>query len=107
MPLTSGEVRYELRARPEVSPQLRQVIKGFKIKDRLRISHGELGEYRTKRCGGTQLGASIIHISPNTENGFFFVDNFGNLLNPNSLKIEGDWARNRVANQLPLDYSPN
>lgn len=107
IPLTQGEVRYELRARPDVSPQLRQVLKGFKIQSRLRISHGELGEYRTKRFGGTPFGATISHISPNTENGFFFIDNFGNLLDPNSLKIEGDWAKNRVANQLPLDYSLN
>lgn len=107
IPLTQGEVHNELRARPDVSPQLRQVLKGFKIQNRLRVSHGELGEYRTKRFGGTPFGATISHISPNTKNGFFFIDNFGNLLDPNSLKIEGDWAKNRVANQLPLDYSPN
>lgn len=35
-----------------------------------------------------------------------FIDQYGNLANPNAVISEGYWATLRVANQLPFDYTP-
>jgi hypothetical protein len=35
------------------------------------------------------------------------VDTFGNLLSPYAIEKFGDWANERVADSLPLDYQPN
>lgn len=35
------------------------------------------------------------------------IDTFGNLLSPYAIEKFGDWANERVADSLPLDYRPN
>jgi hypothetical protein len=35
------------------------------------------------------------------------IDTFVNLLSPYAIEKFGDWANERVADSLPLDYKPN
>lgn len=39
-------------------------------------------------------------------NDYFFVDSNGNLLNPKSLELSGDWSLYRVGSMLPFNYKP-
>jgi len=43
-------------------------------------------------------------ISANTINESFFIDKNGNVLNPGSVTVYGNWARSRVDNSLPDNY---
>lgn len=45
-------------------------------------------------------------ITPMQPGGFFAVTNEARLANPVSLKLDGVWAKDRLANLLPTDYSP-
>jgi hypothetical protein len=55
------------------------------------------------------LGLSERHettLVSTTEDGFIQVTGNGRLMNPLSLRLFGDWGADRVANLLPIDYSP-
>jgi hypothetical protein len=55
------------------------------------------------------LGLSERHettLVSTTEDGFIQVTGNGRLMNPLALRLFGDWGADRVANLLPIDYSP-
>lgn len=45
-------------------------------------------------------------IIPMVPGGFFAVTNEARLANPVSLRLDGVWSKDRLANLLPMDYSP-
>ncbi len=60
------------------------------------------------------LGVNYIKLNTKTLNNFLKlidafaeIDTFGNLLSPYAVEKIGDWANERVADSLPLDYKPN
>jgi len=50
----------------------------------------------------TNTEATIIYFNTQAA----FVDENGGIVNPNSLSFDGVWARNRISEQLPLNYEP-
>lgn len=69
-------------------------MKGFKLTLPVRVKYIAFT---------SDMSRSLIR--SNLENHTFYVDAMGNLLNPRALIISGDWADNRLANSLPMNYT--
>lgn len=106
VPLSQGQVRFELMGRPGISRELMSVVKGYQLLRSIRVEHGRLNKYETSKFGGASFNITTSVIAPNRENGVFFIDALGNLIDPTSLTLQGDWANDRMADTLPMDYSP-
>lgn len=106
VPMSEGQVRFELMGRAGVSRELMSVVKGYRLLRQIRVEHGRINKYETSKFGGGGFNITTSIVTPNRRNGSFFIDELGNLLNPTSLGLEGDWASHRMANTLPMDYLP-
>lgn len=106
VPMSEGQVRFELMGRAGVSRDLMRVVKGYRLLRQIRVEHGRINKYETSKFGGGGFNITTSIVTPNRRNGSFFIDELGNLLDPTSLTLEGDWASHRMANTLPMDYLP-
>jgi len=102
--LSENEAKFELLARKGVSRKLQRTLKGYKLIRQVDIIYGQKSGYNVKRLGQS-LDVKQSTLIPNSRQGIFFVDELGNLLEPTSIKLDGEWARYRMAHRLPLDYS--
>lgn len=101
--LSENEAKFELLERKGVSRKLQKTLKGYKLIREVEIIYGEKSGYNVKRLGQS-LNLKRSTLIPNSRRGIFFVDELGNLLEPTSIKIDGEWARYRMAHRLPMDY---
>lgn len=104
VPLSRGQVRFELNGRKGVSRELMDVVKGFRLLREIRVEHGNLDQEGPLGYSTANLNVTSSVISPSRDDGTFFIDPLGNLLDPTSLVIQGDWAADRMADTLPLDF---
>lgn len=104
-PLTLGETKYKLLSMPGTTPGMRDRFKGFELTQRLDVEYDRLVTYRFKDESHRISITKQSGVAPNYQSRTFFVDEKGSLLDPLSLKVFGSWARDRVANSLPSNYS--
>lgn len=103
--LPKGKTRYELMSMRGVSQNLINNAKGFELKGKIDVEFDGLVKYQ---LDGDTHSVSIEKrggIIPNTRDQYFFVDEYGSLVNPFSIQVYRSWADNRVANSLPTNYS--
>ena len=91
--ISEGEKQLALHAR-RIRSGSGDRFKGFALRRGLDVDHGRFDQRRS----------SII---PLHRDGLIFVDRFGNLLDPDSVEITGEWSNHRIADMLPLDYRIN
>lgn len=91
--ISDGEKQLALHAR-RIRDGSGDRFKGFALRRGLDVDYGRFNQRRS----------SII---PLYRDGLIFVDRFGNLLDPHSVEIAGEWANHRIADMLPLDYQPD
>lgn len=104
-PLSKGKTKSELMSFTHITHQQRQNAKGFELKAYTDIEYN--GSVKYDHNGETH-SLSIKKdsgISPGSKNRYFFVDEYGSLLNPISVSLYGNWAGNRMASSLPANYS--
>jgi len=94
--LSEGELRYELMIRG-VSIHNVPDVRGFKLNQAVRV------EYRDPKKG-TDYETRLME--PVDENGLFFIFPNGHLLNPLNVRVGGLWGVQRLADRLPINYSP-
>lgn len=104
--LSEAETKFEVMTRPNVSAALARTVKGYRLTGKTGVIYGQTKNVVGPRGGNVTFQSERSVIEPNTKSQTFFVDDKGNLLNPISLRISGYWARFRLANQLPSNYSP-
>ena len=102
--LSREDTEFALMNRRDVSSSLSKNIKGYRLLNMIEVIYGAKSDYQTKKYGGASFDVTRSVLEPNTPQGLFFVDNTGNLLDPTSLKIAGEWAGKRLGYRLPLDY---
>lgn len=102
--LSKDKTNSELMSFPYLTHHQRQTAKGFEVEGYTDIEfegsitydhNGETHSLSIKKNSG---------ISPGSKDNYFFIDEYGSLLNPISLSVYGDWAGNRMANSLPTNY---
>jgi len=103
-PLSNGETKYELLGQSNISQNRREALKGFKIKRKVNIKYDGQANFTFNRQNFSLSIYKQSSIDANTKNHTFFVDPFGNLLNPISLITYGNWADARVAKRVPSNY---
>lgn len=94
--LTEGELRYELLTRG-ISYQNVPDIRGFRLNQVVRI------EYRDPQSG-SDYKTRLMKVTD--EKGLIFIFPNGHLLHPKSVRVGGFWGSQRLADRLPLNYSP-
>lgn len=94
--LSEGELRYELLTRG-ISFQNVPDIRGFRLNQAVKV------EYRDPQSG-TDYETRLMQATD--EDGFLFIFPNGHLLNPKSVRVGGLWGSQRLADRLPLNYSP-
>ncbi|MGF1669499.1 MAG: carboxypeptidase-like regulatory domain-containing protein [Balneolaceae bacterium] len=94
--LEEGELRYELMIRG-ISYFSVPEIRGFRLNKPARV------EFRGK---SNRPDYETRLMEPVDENGIFFVFPNGHLLNPRNMRLGGLWGEQRLADRVPLDYSP-
>jgi len=95
-PLSEGELRYELMIRG-VSHFDVPAIKGFRLERPARIEYVSPDDPFSRQTS---------YIQPADEDGIFFVFPNGSLLNPKSMMLSGSWGQQRLADRVPVNYSP-
>lgn len=105
--LSSSQTRFELIGNRNVSQELLQTLKGYRLQSQVRIDYGRINKYQTSKFGGNPFNVKSSTLIPATRSGMFFIDPLGNLLNPQSLSLQGEWAKHRLAHRVPLNYIPN
>lgn len=103
--LNEKEMNQVLKRVKNLPESLKQSIKGYRIVREARIRY-EPSESSVYGGGGSDISESILTPAPGNSNQVFFVDPWGNLLDPNSLSLSGAWASDRVADMLPFHYNP-
>ena len=88
--ISEGEKQLALHAR-RIRDGSGDRFRGFALRRGMDVDHGRFDQRRS----------SII---PLHRDGLIFVDRFGNLLDPHSVEIAGEWSNHRIADMLPLDY---
>lgn len=104
-PLPKGKTRYELMSMPGISQDLINNAKGFELKGRIDVDFEGSVKYKIndeKRSLSIEKRGGLI---PNSKDNFFFIDEFGALLDPVSVQVYRSWADNRIANSLPTNYN--
>ncbi len=105
IPMSRGQVRYELMSRSGVSRDMAEVYKGYRLSREIRVEYGAarfvVGERRVSRV---PLNITTTSVIPVRNNAPFFTDALGNLLDPTALILNGNWDKDRMANMLPMDY---
>jgi hypothetical protein len=97
--------------RGKAPARLAKMLKGFKLAQKDWIIHYRLpaNKYNGARLNPSKnintLYAEASLLIPNTHNHIFFIDKNGVLLNPRSIIISGYWAKLRLADHLPLNYT--
>lgn len=103
--LPQGKTEYELLSKPGISQIRRNNLKGYELRRKIEVEYRTSTKYHfndnTESIFTTKYGG----VEANTKNKLFFINKHGILLNPVSLKTYGDWARERVANRLPSNYT--
>ncbi len=94
--LSDGELRYELMIRG-VSHFDVPAIKGFRLERPARVVYVSPDDPFNKQTSFMQ---------PADEDGIFFVFPNGSLLNPKSMILSGSWGQQRLADRVPVNYSP-
>jgi len=106
-PLSEGEKKFALLGKSGISSSLINELKGFKITRRTQVRFLQEMDIQSKGRGTIRVPIyQRSEIGPNTNGQLFFVFKNGTLLDPLSLKIFGDWAKNRIADSLPENYLP-
>lgn len=104
-PLPKGKTKHELMSKPRASYNFRQNAKGFELKGKVDVVFDGTAKYSFKETSRSLSIKKEGGITPNKENRYFFVDEYGSLLDPTSLGVFRSWANDRVANNLPTNYS--
>lgn len=102
--LSKGETNYELLDRGQASQARRSDIKGYKITRRVDVEYYGKAEFTYNRKEFSLPIYKEAAIKANTKKRLFFVNKYGNLINPISLITYGDWADARLANNVPINY---
>jgi hypothetical protein len=97
--LNQNITEYKLLGKPGVSKKYAQKLKGFKLKRKTEVVYAKPVERHNP------LDAHYSALIPATSKHTFFIDEKGNLLNALSLTISGYWAKKRLANTLPRNYT--
>lgn len=103
--LSEGKIEYELNHRPGLAQNLKNNLKGFELEQILEVEYSSFIDFQIDGKEESIRVEKETGIGPNTKSGYFFVTEKGALLNPLSVKTYGDWARERVANRVPLNFS--
>lgn len=85
-------LRYEL-----VSSDYKKKLKAFK--------YSIYSNKQNKRAMAIQYQRDDPSFFFPAEQNTFFIDEFGNVLNPESIFVGGNWHTNRIAETLPLNYT--
>lgn len=86
--LSEGEKHMALLSYGGLSREYRQSLVGFELKGDVKINYKIYApSFLLKRSGDT-----------------FFVDSYGNLLDPKSMTVAGRWARERVSDLVPYEF---
>lgn len=98
--LSEWEVR---RSQMAENPGGRQTIpdnlmKGYKLNQPVDILYG-----RRSRYGDNRVRSRLVPLTNRNE---FFVNAWGRLQDPLSLRLDGVWSQHRIGNMLPVDYEP-
>lgn len=103
VPMSRKEIEFAMLGREGVSEELVEDLKGFRLHREIEIIYGLKTGYLSTRGGDT---FSVIRsmMFPETPQKHFFIDPNGNLLDPSSISIQGDWYANRLAHRLPMEY---
>jgi len=94
--LSEGELRYELLTRG-ISAQNVPDVRGFRLNQVVRV------EYRDPQSG-SDYKTRLMKVTD--EKGLLFIFPNGHLLHPKSVRVGGLWGSQRLADRLPLNYSP-
>jgi predicted small secreted protein len=97
--LDQNVTEYKLLGKSGVSKKYAQKLKGFKLKRKTEVVYAK----PVQRHNPFKAHYSVLN--PATSKHTFFVDEKGNLLNALSLTISGYWAKSRLANTLPRNYT--
>jgi hypothetical protein len=102
LPLSNEELRYELVVRRAYPAQLASFVKGFRIIREMNVTYG-------RQDSSYDMGImkrSILKGTGPHDDGIIFVDPNGNLLDPLTVRLFGEWGGERLATMLPLGYRP-
>lgn len=102
--LSNGQTKYQLLTQG-VSQNSPRNFKGFELSQRLEIDFEVTTEYQFNDTLHSLSVEKHGAVEANTREQTFFIDKYGSLLDPTSLKVYGSWSDERVANSLPTNYS--
>ena len=94
--LSEGELRYELLTRG-ISLQNVPDVRGFRLNQAVSV------EYRDPESGA-DYQTRLMEVADKERLMFIFPN--GHLLHPKSVRVGGFWGSQRLADRLPLNYSP-
>lgn len=101
--ISGNQKEFELSVRKDLPKRLKTLLKGYRLPKEIQIKYNK-NRQNTSGLYGSNTSYKISSIAPNTNTQIFFIDPWGNLLDPNSIKLGGEWASNRVADFLPFHY---
>lgn len=93
--LSSGKGRY----------QLPTGVKSFRLKGRVEIMYKRILKYEIDEESITERLRKKSAIEPAKTDKLFYLKKEGVLEDPASVRVYGNWADSRMANNLPTDYS--
>lgn len=102
--LEPGETRYAMLTHSSGNQAYEGDYQGYRLKHRITIKYAVDENTSMKNFGASTAGVSTSYLQPNTDSGYFFLDRYGQQLNPNSLKMSGEWSDYRMALRLPFTY---
>jgi len=86
--LSKGEEHMALLPYGRLSPEYRESLVGFELKGDVKVNYKHYPpSYLLKRRGE-----------------IFFVDSYGNLMDPRAVTLAGRWARERVSDLVPYEF---
>lgn len=103
--LSKGETQYKLMSVPGISQHMRETLKGYELHQKVEVDFQQTIEYRYNGKTHSLSIAKKGAITPNTDDEIFYVTPNGLLLDPISLTAYDNWGNERVANNLPTNYT--
>ncbi|MDX1672617.1 MAG: carboxypeptidase-like regulatory domain-containing protein [Balneolaceae bacterium] len=100
--ISDAEKEFELAVKKDLPRELKKLLKGFTLPKEVQIKYSKYSQNASFYSSNQSYKVSFL--APVRNDNVFFVDPWGNLLEPKSIQLGGEWAANRVADLLPFHY---